>query len=242
LDSLPSRRHTTQLPIFESQGFVHTPNFSPAMAALSTYSNLSLGLTPLNPFENSFYSPTDDTLGNLVNSPINSLMSNTALEKIEEMKGEEDEGGALWHIFKREDETALVGYLTEYSALHNIKVSTPENPLASILDHSFYLNETMLEELERKKGVKAYTFVQKLGDAIYIPSGCPHQVKNLRCCMKVAEDFVSAENLMCCVRLTELFRTLPVGHKFHNDKLQVRSILYHSIKRSVEELELKKKE
>eukprot|EP01112_Ceratiomyxa_fruticulosa_P015414 TRINITY_DN4528_c0_g1_i2.p1 TRINITY_DN4528_c0_g1~~TRINITY_DN4528_c0_g1_i2.p1 ORF type:complete len:128 (-),score=13.33 TRINITY_DN4528_c0_g1_i2:113-496(-) len=124
----------------------------------------------------------------------------------------------------------------EYAKIHNTKLSAPSNPLASILDHSFYLDEEMLGELEAKKGVRPYTFVQKLGDAIYIPSGCAHQVKNLRCCIKVAEDFVSAENLGVCLRLTEEFRTLPIGHKFHNDKLQVKSILYHSIKQSVEKL------
>lgn len=29
-------------------------------------------------------------------------------------------------------------------------------------------------------GVEPWTFVQKLGEAIFIPAGCPHQVRNLK--------------------------------------------------------------
>lgn len=29
-------------------------------------------------------------------------------------------------------------------------------------------------------GIKPWIFVQKLGDAIFIPAGCPHQIRNLK--------------------------------------------------------------
>lgn len=29
-------------------------------------------------------------------------------------------------------------------------------------------------------GIEPWTFVQKLGDAVLIPAGCPHQVRNLK--------------------------------------------------------------
>ena len=29
-------------------------------------------------------------------------------------------------------------------------------------------------------GIEPWTFVQKLGDAVFIPAGCPHQVRNLK--------------------------------------------------------------
>eukprot|EP01113_Clastostelium_recurvatum_P049633 TRINITY_DN9229_c0_g1_i1.p1 TRINITY_DN9229_c0_g1~~TRINITY_DN9229_c0_g1_i1.p1 ORF type:complete len:133 (+),score=32.90 TRINITY_DN9229_c0_g1_i1:313-711(+) len=102
--------------------------------------------------------------------------------------------------------------------------------LSPILDHSFYLDEDMLKELEKRWNVRPYKFVQKVGDAIYIPVGCPHQVKNLSSSIKIAEDFVSAENLDLCVELTDSFRMLPLGHKYHKDKLQSRAILYHAMK------------
>ncbi|WVZ13099.1 hypothetical protein V8G54_017629 [Vigna mungo] len=60
----------------------------------------------------------------------------------------------------------------------------------------------------------------KLGDAVFIPAGCPHQVRNLKSCIKVALDFVSPENVGECFRLTEEFRTLPINHKSTEDKLE----------------------
>lgn len=29
-------------------------------------------------------------------------------------------------------------------------------------------------------GIEPWTFVQRLGDAVFIPAGCPHQVRNLK--------------------------------------------------------------
>lgn len=29
-------------------------------------------------------------------------------------------------------------------------------------------------------GIEAWTFEQSLGDAVFIPAGCPHQVRNLK--------------------------------------------------------------
>lgn len=29
-------------------------------------------------------------------------------------------------------------------------------------------------------GIEPWTFIQKLGDAVFIPAGCPHQVRNLK--------------------------------------------------------------
>ena len=29
-------------------------------------------------------------------------------------------------------------------------------------------------------GIEPWTFIQKVGDAVFIPAGCPHQVRNLK--------------------------------------------------------------
>ena len=100
-------------------------------------------------------------------------------------------------------------------------------------------------------GVEPWTFEQKLGEAVFIPAGCPHQVRNLKVkyllthsinfiksfdcfcssnhhnpktlqsCIKVAVDFVSPENIRECLRLTKEFRQLPKNHKAREDKLEV---------------------
>ena len=78
--------------------------------------------------------------------------------------------------------------------------------------------------------------MQRHGDAIFIPAGCPHQVRNLSCCVKVALDFVSPENAHRCVRLTNEFAKLPRGHHLSEDKLQVKTMLHHAMAHITEAL------
>lgn len=44
-------------------------------------------------------------------------------------------------------------------------------------------------------GVEPWTFVQKQGDAVFIPAGCPHQVRNL----KVICFYCSTQTTNLCV-------------------------------------------
>ena len=59
------------------------------------------------------------------------------------------------------------------------------------------------------------------------------QVRNIHNCIKIAEDFVSPENLEWCFYQTEEFRHLSDTHTNHEDKLQIKSILYHAVKECV---------
>ena len=63
------------------------------------------------------------------------------------------------------------------------------------------------------------------------------QVRNIHNCIKIAEDFVSPENLEWCFFQTEEFRHLSDTHTNHEDKLQIKNILYHSVKECVNLLE-----
>lgn len=75
--------------------------------------------------------------------------------------------------------------------------------------------------------------MQCLGDAVFVPAGAPHQVRNLHNCIKVAEDFVSPENVSHCFHLTQEFRALSDTHTNHEDKLQIKNIIYHAVKDSL---------
>lgn len=59
------------------------------------------------------------------------------------------------------------------------------------------------------------------------------QVRNLHNCVKVAEDFVSPENVSYCFHLTQEFRHLSDTHTNHEDKLQIKNIIYHAMKDSM---------
>ena len=63
-----------------------------------------------------------------------------------------------------------------------------------------------LAALAKDTGIKPWTFDQREGDAVFVPAGCAHQVRNLRSCLKVALDFVSPESAGECLVLA---RGLP---------------------------------
>lgn len=68
------------------------------------------------------------------------------------------------------------------------------------------------------------------------PSLLHLQVRNLHNCVKVAEDFVSPENVSHCFHLTQEFRDLSDTHTNHEDKLQIKNIIFHTIKNAVSSL------
>ncbi|CAA0839549.1 transcription factor jumonji (jmjC) domain-containing protein, partial [Striga hermonthica] len=161
----------------------------------------------------------------------------SAPENISESSGD-PEGGALWDIFRRQDVPKLEEYVRkhfkEFRHIHG-------NPLPQVVhpihDQSVYLTMEHKRRLKEEYGIEPWTFVQKLGDAVFIPAGCPHQVRNLKSCIKVALDFVSPENVQECVRLTDEFRTLPQNHRAKEDKLEVKKMTIHAILQAVDYLE-----
>ncbi|XP_057980545.1 lysine-specific demethylase JMJ27 [Malania oleifera] len=145
-------------------------------------------------------------------------------------------GGAVWDIFRRQDVPKLIEYLRrhekEFRHVNNLPVKSVIHP---IHDQIFFLNERHKKQLKGEFNVEPWTFEQYLGEAVFIPAGCPHQVRNRQSCIKVALDFVSPESIEECIQLTEEFRLLPKKHRAKEDKLEVKKMTLYAVSSAVRE-------
>lgn len=135
--------------------------------------------------------------------------------------------GAIWHIYAPRDADKIRDLLNKVAIERKIRLEPHSDP---IHDQSSYLDSKLRQKLYDEYGVVGYTIAQCLGDAVFIPAGAPHQVQNLSNCIKVAEDFVTPENVSECYALTHEFRALSDTHSNHEDKLQIKNIIYHAVK------------
>ncbi|XP_062026191.1 uncharacterized protein LOC133742513 [Rosa rugosa] len=148
-----------------------------------------------------------------------------------------EDGGALWDIFRIQDVPQLEKYIHKHvNEFMDVLCNPLQHVTHAIHDQTVYLTVEHKRKLKEEFGIEPWTFVQKLGDAVFIPAGCPHQVRNLKSCIKVALDFVSPENVGECFRLTEEFRTLPTNHRAHEDKLEVKKMIVHAVCEAMKEI------
>lgn len=135
--------------------------------------------------------------------------------------------GALWHIYNARDADKIRDLLNKVTEEQGAKCDPHHDPIHS---QEWYLDEELRNRLYKEYGVEGYVIAQCHGDAIFIPAGSPHQVRNLHSCVKVSEDFVSPESIGHSFFLTQEIRNLSDSPTNHEDKLQIKNIIYHAVK------------
>ncbi|XP_057721660.1 lysine-specific demethylase JMJ27 isoform X2 [Arachis stenosperma] len=91
-------------------------------------------------------------------------------------------GGAVWDIFRRQDVPKLIEYLRKHkNEFRHIKNHPVDSVIHPIHDQTLFLNERHKKQLKKEFNVEPWTFEQHLGEAVFIPAGCPHQVRNRQC-------------------------------------------------------------
>jgi len=84
--------------------------------------------------------------------------------------------GAVWHIYHAKDADLIRDLLNKVSAERGEPLEPNHDP---IHDQSSYLDADLRARLLTEYGVQGYAVVQCLGDAIFIPAGAPHQVRQV---------------------------------------------------------------
>ena len=127
--------------------------------------------------------------------------------------------GAVWDIFRREDADSIRAFIR--STFKEIDFDDP------IHDQAVYLTVEHLQELKMNHGVVGYRVEQRVGNAVFIPAGCPHQVCNYLSCIKIAMDFMYPGNIEHCLKLGEEFRVLSAQHKRKEDLLGPKRMIFY---------------
>lgn len=147
--------------------------------------------------------------------------------------------GAVWHIFPAQSQAALRSFLSD--ELPELRSQDP------IHSQTAYLSEEMLCRLQERFGVTPWVIEQRVGDMVFIPAGCAHQVSrlqlvhlraidmsllqvhNVQSAMKIACDFVSPHNLQTTAELLPQQRQHRLKNEGHGaDVLQLHTLLWYA--------------
>jgi lysine-specific demethylase 3 len=106
-----------------------------------------------------------------------------------------------------------------------------------IQEETHYLDEAAIETLKKEYGVTPFVVAQFPGEAIVLPAGAPFQMKHILSCVSLSSDFVSPENVSHSFYLTRQMRYLSEKQTPAEDKIQIKNLIYHSVKNALSTIE-----
>ncbi|XVE63043.1 hypothetical protein DITRI_Ditri06bG0168000 [Diplodiscus trichospermus] len=145
---------------------------------------------------------------------------------------------ACWDVFRRQDVPKLI----EYVQMHWKDFGKSESAITDsvdcpLYDEVVYLNQYHKQKLRQEFGVVPWSFEQHLGQAVFIPAGCPFQVRNLQSNVQLGLDFLFPESVGEAVRLAEDIRCLPNDHDGKLQILEVGKISLYAASSAIKEVQ-----
>ncbi|XAR52615.1 hypothetical protein NMG60_11020769 [Bertholletia excelsa] len=151
---------------------------------------------------------------------------------------ENNSRGACWDVFHREDVPKLIEYLrVHWKDFGKTESLINECVMRPLFDAEIFLNKRHKRQLKEEFGVEPWSFEQHLGQAVFIPAGCPFQVRNLQSTVQLGLDFLSPESLNEAVRLAEEIRCLPNDHDAKLQMLEVGKISLYAASSAIKEVQ-----
>ncbi|XP_038705048.1 lysine-specific demethylase JMJ25-like isoform X2 [Tripterygium wilfordii] len=130
--------------------------------------------------------------------------------------------GARWDVFRQQDVPKIIEYLQLHSKDFGKLDYVVNNPVIHpLFGGAIFLNGHHKKQLKENFGVEPWSFEQNLGEAVFVPTGCAFQVKNLQSTVQLGLDFLSPESVGEAFRLAEEIRCLPNDN---DAKLQVLEV------------------
>ncbi|XP_049382601.1 lysine-specific demethylase JMJ25 isoform X1 [Solanum stenotomum] len=192
------------------------------------------------------YADTDSNANEMLVDQESRVTSQTGVDNLshEDLNGsslnssDSSHSGALWDVFRRQDVPMLIEYLRCHWKKHGDSDHVTDDSVPSPLyDGIVYLNEHHKRKLKELFGIEPWSFEQHLGEAIFIPAGCPFQVRNLQSTVQLGLDFLSPESLGEAVRMAEEIRGLPNTHDAKLQMLEVGKISLYAASSAIKEVQ-----
>ncbi|XP_021898772.1 lysine-specific demethylase JMJ25 [Carica papaya] len=146
--------------------------------------------------------------------------------------------GAHWDVFRRQDVPKLI----EYLRVHWKDFGKPGSMISDVetcplYEEGLFLTEHHKRKLKEDFGVEPWSFEQHFGQAVFIPAGCPFQVRHLQSTVQLGLDFLFPESMGEAVKLAEEIRCLPNDHEAKLQILEVGKISLYAASSAIKEVQ-----
>lgn len=143
--------------------------------------------------------------------------------------------GAIWDVFRRQD----VPKLNEFLRVHckeftSFAAKTVRHP---VYERRLHLDRHHRRKLKEEYGIEPWTFEQHVGEAVFVPAGCPYQIRNLQSTVQLGLDFLSPESLSVSAKMAQEIRCLPDDHDSKLNMWEVEKMSLYAASSAVREIQ-----